>query len=104
MLKYSESLSKNNLGDLGWVNSESLSKNIYEKIINMEIDEISDPIVISNTILYLKLKNKKIVKREEINDENLKNRILNSKKSQMFNMLSNSHLSKLKNLASIEYK
>ena len=104
VLKYSESLSKNDLGDLGWVNSESLSKNIYEKIINMEIDEISDPIVISNTILYLKLKNKKIVKREEINDENLKNRILNSKKSQMFNMLSNSHLSKLKNLASIEYK
>ena len=46
----------------------------------MEIDEISDPIVISNTILFLKLKNKKIVKREEINDENLKNRILNSKK------------------------
>ena len=104
VLKYSESLSKNDLGDLGWVNSESLSKNIYEKIINMEIDEISDPIVISNTILFLKLKNKKIVKREEINDENLKNRILNSKKSQMFNMLSNSHLSKLKNLASIEYK
>ena len=62
----------------------------------MEIDEISDPIVISNTILFLKLKNKKIVKREEINDENLKNIILNSKKSQMFNMLSNSHLSKLK--------
>ena len=80
VLKYSESLSKNDLGDLGWVNSESLSKNIYEKIINMEIDEISDPIVISNTILFLKLKNKKIVKREEINDENLKNRILNSKK------------------------
>ena len=60
--------------------------------------------IMSNSILYLKLKNKKIVKREEINDENLKNRILNSKKSQMFNMLSNSHLSKLKNLASIEYK
>ena len=50
VLKYSE-LSKNNLGS--WMGKfESLSKNIYEKIINMEIDEISDPIVISNTILF----------------------------------------------------
>ena len=79
-LNIASPLSKNDLGDLDG-KFESLSKNIYEKIINMEIDEISDPIVISNTILFLKLKNKKIVKREEINDENLKNRILNSKKS-----------------------
>ena len=70
----------------------------------MKINEISDPIIMSNTILFLKLKNKKTVKKEELNKEVLKNRILNSKKNQMFNMLSNSHLSKLKNLASIEYK
>ncbi len=104
VLKFSQSLSKNDIGDLGWVNSESLSKKIYEKLVNMKINEISDPIIMSNTILFLKLKNKKIVKKEELNKEVLKNRILNSKKNQMFNMLSNSHLSKLKNLASIEYK
>ena len=104
VLKFSQSLSKNDIGDLGWVNSESLSKKIYEKLVNMKINEISDPIIMSNSILFLKLKNKKTVKKEELNKEVLKNRILNSKKNQMFNMLSNSHLSKLKNLASIEYK
>ncbi len=104
VLKYSESLSKNDLGDLGWVNSESLSKKIYEKIVNMKINEISDPIIMSNAILFLKLKDKKMVKKEEMNEKVLKDRILNSKKNQMFNMLSNSHLSKLKNLASIEYR
>ena len=73
VLKFSQSLSKNDIGDLGWVNSESLSKKIYEKLVNMKINEISDPIIMSNSILFLKLKNKKTVKKEELNKEVLKN-------------------------------
>ena len=57
-----------------------------------------------NNILFLKLNNIREVKKEEIDNEELKNRILNSKKNQMFNMFSSSHLSKLKNIATIEYK
>jgi parvulin-like peptidyl-prolyl isomerase len=102
--KFSESLSKNNLGDLGWVNSTSLSSVISKKIVSMKINDISDPIIMGNNILFLKLNNNREVKKEEIDNEELKNRILNSKKNQMFNMFSSSHLSKLKNIATIEYK
>jgi parvulin-like peptidyl-prolyl isomerase len=102
--KFSESLSKNNLGDLGWVNSTSLSSVISKKIVSMKINDISDPIIMGNNILFLKLNNIREVKKEEIDNEELKNRILNSKKNQMFNMFSSSHLSKLKNIATIEYK
>lgn len=106
LLKYNESLNKSNLGDLGWVNSQSLSKNILSEIKNLKINEISKPIIIGNNLLFLKIKNikhnKKAFKDEDIKD--IREQILNSKENQRFTLYSNSHLSKLKNLTNIEYK
>ena len=104
VLKYSKSLNKNNMGDLGWVNSESLSKNILKAIENLGINEVSNPIVSSNTILFIKITDKKVLKLDKKNIENLKKRILDAKKNQRFNLYSNSHLSKLKNLSLIKYQ
>ena len=56
LLKYSESVNKNELGDLGWVNSKSLSPKILSKIKDLKIGEISEPIIIGNNILYLNIK------------------------------------------------
>ncbi len=44
-------------GDLGWVNEVSLNNKIKEKITNIKIGEISDPIILPNGILILKIKN-----------------------------------------------
>ena len=104
ILKYSDSLNKNNLGDLGWMSTKSLSKNILAKIENLNIGDVSEPIIIGNSILFLKIKNIRQVDLNTKNIEDLKESILNSKKNQMFTLYSNSHLSKLKNLSSIEYQ
>ncbi len=104
VLKYSESLSKNNQGDLGWVNAKSLSKTIYNAIKNLDTNKISDPIITGNTLLYIQVKEKREVKLNNENYDDLKKRIIESKKNQLFSLYSNSHLSKIKNQSKIEYK
>ena len=49
-------------GDIGWVNEGSLNLKIKEMIINLKIGEISKPIILSNGILILKMKNTRSVK------------------------------------------
>lgn len=104
VLKYSKSLNKNNKGDMGWVNSGSLSRNILKYIENLEINEITEPIISGNSILFIKITDKRVLKLDEKNIEALKKRILDQKKNQRFNLYSNSHLSKLKNLSLIKYQ
>ena len=93
-----------NDGDLGWVNVKSLSSKIYNLIKKLEIGGVTKPITNSNTILFYKLKNKRISKAENINIQDLKKKIISNKKNEMFNLYSNSHLSKIKNNSFIQYK
>ena len=104
LLKFNESISQDNKGDLGWINSKALSKNILNAIRDLKLNEISKPIIIGNSMLILKVVDKKETKLNEKNIENIKKEILERKKNQLFNLYSNSHLSKLKNLSSIEYQ
>jgi len=46
-------------GDIGWVNEASLNNKIKEKIVNLKMGEISNPIILPNGILILKVKNKR---------------------------------------------
>ncbi len=100
---YNQSINSN-MGDLGWVNSQSLSKNIFNAIKNLKINEISEPIVLANNLLFLRVKNKREIESKDINIEDVKKQIIKMKESQRFGLYSTSHLSKLKNLATIEYK
>ncbi len=102
--KYSISPTASNKGNLGWVNSKSLSKQMYSVLVNMNIGEVSKPIISSNTTLFLKINNKRELKTKLINEDDLKKRIINKRKNELFNLYSNSHLSKLKNTSLIEYK
>ena len=70
----------------------------------MNIGEVSKPIITSNTTLFLKINNKRELKTKLINEDDLKKRIINKRKNELFNLYSNSHLSKLKNTSLIEYK
>ena len=102
--KFSISNSAANNGELGWINEESLSKKIYEYVSKLKIGDVTEPIKRQNSILILKLVDKSKTKKYEINLENLKKNVLNQKKNELFNLYSNSHLSKLKNSTLIEYK
>lgn len=104
VLKYSESLSKNSQGNLGWVNAKSLSKKIFDEIKDLQINETSDPIVTGNTLLFLKINAKREVNLNDENYDVLKKKIIESKKNQLFSMYSNSHLSKIRNQSKVEYK
>ena len=103
-LKFSISSSAPNNGNLGWINSKSLSNDVYKIIINMKKNGISKPIKRQNSILFLKLNDIKESKLENLNIPELKLKLINQKKNELFNLYSISHLSKLKNSSLIEYK
>ena len=97
-------MSSNNKGNLGWINSKSLSKEILNIVKKMSIGSVSEPIIQQNNLIFLKLNKKRSTDPKEINKEILKERILNKKKNELFNLYSRSYLSKLKNNSLIEYK
>ena len=58
--KKSISSTKQKKGYLGWINSKSLSRQIFEIVNKMEVGDISIPIKVQNNILVLKLNDKRI--------------------------------------------
>jgi len=102
-LKYNKTSVAND-SDLGWINSKSLSPEIFNILNQMNIGEITKPIKRQNTLIFLKLTDKRISKKEGLEVNELKNQILNKKKNEQFNLYSKSHLLKLKNNSLIEYK
>ena len=103
-LKYSISSSSKNKGNLGWISSKSLSKEIFEVLKKLNTGQISQPIKRQNSILFLKLVDVRTSKVENVNINELKKKIIDQKKNEMFNLYSRSHLSKLRNSVLIEYK
>ncbi len=96
-IKYSVSPSNMDGGKLGWISINSLSKNIADSLSRMKIGEISDPILKANSILFLKILNKRETNITKENVELMKNNIIVSKKNELLNLFSNSHLTKVKN-------
>ena len=91
-------------GKLGWTNSNSLSKSIYELINKIDVGEYT-LITSTNNILFLKLNSKRY--KENLNNletEKLKNSIINKQKTDLLNLYSNTHLSLKKNNTLIEIK
>ena len=98
-------LASNDYGDLGWINSQSLSSVILDAIKDLKNkNEVSKPLILGNDLLFLKVKGKRKIKSQNENIEEVKKQILKIKENQRFSLYSTSHLSKLKNLATIEYK
>ena len=96
-VKFSISSSASNKGDLGWVNANSLSKDIYKLISKMNLGDVSAPIKRTNSILFLKLDDKKEIEAGKIETSKLKKKLIEQKKNELFNLYSRSHLSKLRN-------
>ena len=79
-LKFSESSTSIEKGDLGWLNSKGLSNQILSVVSEMDTGEISKPIVSSNFILFLKLNNKRKGEIQKENYEVIKKRLIEQKK------------------------
>tara|TARA_B100000941_G_C28493888_1_gene549666 strand:- start:227 stop:1156 length:930 start_codon:yes stop_codon:yes gene_type:complete len=103
-LKFSISSSAEKKGDLGWVSAKALSNEIYDYISVINIGEVTKPIKRQNSIIFLKLNDKKTSEVKDADINNLKKNLINQKKNELFNLYSRSHLSKLKNTNYLEYK
>ena len=103
-LKFSVSNSSSEKGSIGWINSNTLSKKINDAIKDLNPGQISKPILQTNSILILKLNSKRFIQNNNINKKKLTENLIKQKQNELFNLYSNSHLSKLKNNNLIEYK
>jgi len=98
VLKYSISSSALNEGEIGWVNSKSISSNLINIIENLKIGDISDGIVGVDTLVFYKMLDKKSNEiSKNIDVKLMRQNIINKKKNELLNLYSNSHLSKKKN-------
>ncbi len=103
VIKFSLSPTSSNKGELGWIQSTALSKEILKILDDLKIGEISKPIFKQDKIILLKLNDKEISDFSNMNLEKFKKDLVNQKKNELFNLYSNSYLSKLRNTNFIEY-
>lgn len=103
VIKFSISNSKNKSGSLGWVNKNSLSKNIIEELNNINVGEITKPILVSSGMMILKLNDKKLV-QQDINIDQEINKMITYEMNKQLNNLSTIYYNKIKaNLIINEY-
>jgi len=102
-INFSYSTTATQKGYLGWISGNSLSNEIYQILLKTNIGNVTEPVVKQNTILFLKLNNKRKIEAKKIDTNELKNKIIEKKKTDIFNLYSQSRLSKLKNNSYIQY-
>ena len=89
-------------GDLGWISENIITDNFRLKIINTPIGEVSEPIFLTEGILFFKVRDKK--KSEEIIDiENAKEKLVRAEKTKILRMHGLSHYENLKRTITINY-
>lgn len=103
-LKLKASNSQINKDEIDWINEKALSGTILDAIKNLKKNEISKPIIISNSVLFLKVKDIKKSNLEKLNLEELKKNIVDQKTNELLSSYSKSHLSKLRNISLINYR
>ncbi len=100
-LIHSISQSRNSGGVLGWINENSLNKNLKDIIKKLKIGEYSDPQTIPGGFLVIKLNdinNKKI----SVNMKKELNNLIRLKTNQQLNQFSNIYFNKIKKNIKIE--
>jgi peptidyl-prolyl cis-trans isomerase SurA len=93
-----------NNGNLGWVNSISLSKQMNDILSKMKINEISKPIATLNNVLFFKITDKRSVSANNLNINDLKKNLIDNKTNELFKLYSNNHLSKIRSSSFIKFR
>ena len=94
-IKFSISDSRNNSGLLGWVNINALSEKIKNEIKNLEIGDITKPILISSGIMILRLEDKKFIEPNQ-NIEVQLEKLINFEMNNQLNNFSSIFYNKIK--------
>ena len=82
-------------GDIGWINENSLNNSIKKDINNLQIGEITKPIILSNGILILKLINTKNLETT-IDIENEFKKAIDYERNRQLNQYSKIYYNKIK--------
>ena len=82
-------------GDIGWINENSLTNNIKKNINNLKIGEITQPIILSNGVLVLKLINTKNTETT-IDIENELKKAINYERNRQLKQYSKIYYNKIK--------
>ena len=96
VLIFSNSESRKNSGNLGWINELSLSKKILNKLKDINITEITEPIKLQNGILLLKLNDKKKANMSLDIDEELR-KLIRFETNKQLNVFSTIYFEKIRN-------
>ena len=101
--KFSNSASKINDGNIGWINEVSLSSNYLNELNKINNGEITKPIKSLKNITILKINDLQVTENKNLNKENIKNEIIKFKKDEKLNLFSRSHFSNLENTILISF-
>tara|TARA_B110000037_G_scaffold143381_1_gene162165 strand:+ start:212 stop:1129 length:918 start_codon:yes stop_codon:yes gene_type:complete len=82
-------------GNIGWVNENSLNKNIKKNISKLQIGEVTKPIILSNGILLLKLTNIRNLENT-IDIENELKKAINYERNRQLRQYSKIYYNKIK--------
>ncbi len=92
---YSISNTSNKGGLIGWINELQLSSKIVQKIKNLNINEVSNPIKLQNGYILIKLNDKKAFNQKIDLDEQLK-KLINNETNRQLNNFSTIYYKRLK--------
>ena len=95
-IKYSETSSAINSGEIGWVKEDFLSSDINKIVKNLKIGEYSKPIMKNNGYMFLKINDKR-QKKAKINKDIVLKNLMNEEKDRILNQFSLIYFNQLKN-------
>ena len=82
-------------GKVGWIKEESLTKEIYENINNLEVKEYSDVIKIENNFILLRIDEIRVIENE-IDKEKEKQKLIQIERNKKLEKFSRIYFSKVK--------
>ena len=82
---------------MGWIREDALNIKIQKKLSSLNVNDISDPILLPNGYLLLKIEDMKFTKKE-INLEDEFKKILKFKTNEQLNQFSNIYFNKIKKI------
>ena len=94
-LKYSVSQTSNLGGKLGWINENSLNKNIRDSLNNLNIDDHTKPITVPGGFLILKINDIRFVESKNFDLDKELNEIISLRRNEQLNNYSNIYFNKI---------
>jgi peptidyl-prolyl cis-trans isomerase SurA len=82
-------------GNIGWIQKKSLNQKIFNKILELNLDEISKPIILPNGILILKINEVKKIQIKIDYEQELK-KMINYEQNRQLNQYSKIYFNKVK--------